>query len=69
MGYYDRWAQYIADNCSEFQNRLIYDFNSQVSKKLTPQVSSWFSTTKGIESEEMTRFYAYLTSLGDSSCL
>ena len=55
MGYYDRWAKYIADNCSEFQNRLIYDFNSQVSKKLTPQVSSWFSTTKGIDSEEMTR--------------
>ena len=26
MGYYDRWAKYIADNCSEFQNSLIYDF-------------------------------------------
>ena len=26
MGYYDRWTKYIADNCSEFQNSLIYDF-------------------------------------------
>ena len=26
VGYYDRWAKYIADNCSEFQNSLIYDY-------------------------------------------
>ena len=36
--------------------------NSQVSKKLTPQVSSWFSTTKGIDCEKMTRDWADLTS-------
>ena len=36
-------------------------FNSQVSKKLTPQVSSWFSTTKGIDCDEMTHDQADLT--------
>ena len=43
--------------------------NSQVSKKLTPQVSSWFSTTKGIDCEEITHDKANLTSSGHSSCL
>ena len=43
--------------------------NSQVSKKLTPQVSSWFSTTKGIDCEEMTRDWADPTSSGHSSYL
>ena len=40
--------------------------NSQVSKKLTPQVSSWFSTTKGIDCEEMTHDQADLTISGYS---
>ena len=34
---------------------LLFWINSQVSKKFTPQVSSWFSTTKGMDCEEMTR--------------
>ena len=44
-------------------------FNSQVSKKLIPQVLSWFSRTKGIDCEEITHDKANLTSSGDSSCL
>ena len=43
--------------------------NSQVSKKLTPKVSSCFSTTKGMDCEEITHDKANLTSSGHSSCL
>ena len=45
------------------------DFNSQVSKKLTPQVSRWFFTTKDIDCGEISHDKANLTSLGHSSCI
>jgi len=47
--------------------KLIIIVNSQVSKKFTPQVSSWFSTTKGIDCEEITRDWADQTVSGHSS--
>ena len=57
------------ENGSLFFASHYTSFNSQVSKKLTPQVSSWFSTTKGIDWEEMTRDWADLTNSGHSSYL
>ena len=45
----------------------LFIFNSQVSKKFTPQVSSWFSSTKGIDCEEMTHDQADPTISGYSS--
>ena len=51
---------------SEIWLTIVSNFNNQVSKKFTPQVSSWFSTTKGIDCEESTHDKANLTSSGHS---
>ena len=51
---------------------LFLDFNSQRPNKSifrTLDYSSWFSTTKGIDWEEITHDKTNLTSSGRSSCL
>ena len=52
---------------SYFSSTERFSVNSQISKKLTSQVSSWFSATKGIGYEKITRDKANLTSRRHSS--
>jgi len=46
----------------ELAKGTTFNLNSQVSKKFTLQVSSWFFTTKGVDYEVITHDRANLTS-------
>ena len=64
MTFWVNWKVSTTDDKNTFNDTRMVAINSQVSKKLTPQVSSWFSTTKGVDCEEIKHDKANLTSSG-----